>query len=112
MAGPKLDNDILDEIVHDLAQSALDILNKYNLSNIEKVEYCGRAMAEILAIVITAAPKDEMTKVVQQICGFLQGAVARNIHAQNVFGLSLGNDLQERFSESLFVANKPKGKLN
>jgi len=104
-----LDNEILDNLVHDLAQSALNLLTEHTeLTDAQRVEYCGRAMAEILAIVITAAPPGKMVIVVNQICEFLRVAVTRNQNAQDVFGFSLGNSLQERFQDALFIAKKPK----
>lgn len=110
MKDQKLNDDILDEFIHDLAQSSLNLLEKYNLSNDERVAYIGRAMAEILSIVICAAPPEKATIFLSNICNHLQSVVARNAGMEKIFGLKLGNDLKERFNETFFLSKKPKEK--
>ncbi len=106
----KLDNDLLDKLISDIAQRTIqsgeEILT--NQSQTERIEYVCRAYTEILSVLIVAAPKEEVEKVCNNICQFLQAAVSRNIQFSKSFGFELNHSsLQEVFEDKqIFITKK------
>jgi hypothetical protein len=104
----KFDDDVMDILVHNIASDAMKRMEEAapNTTDSERVQYLGRALSEILAAIVTAAPPDEIMKVTNNICGFLKGMVARS--PQVLMGVS--SSLRERLEDTVFMAAATKVK--
>jgi hypothetical protein len=106
MNNPLVDT-VLDDLIHDLAQSALNSLDKHipNCSNELRVQYIGRALAEVLSIIVCSAPAEQVQELSDNLCKSIQLAVSHNVSIEQLliktFGQSPEKNLSLKIKEML-----------
>lgn len=97
----KLNNDILDDLIIKIAKDCLNRLSEHQfISEQEKIEHLARSLAEILGTLVRSCPANEIIKVTDNICNFLQ--VCAKTSPQYFLQMENYSSLEENIEDFLF----------
>lgn len=105
----KLDDNLLDEIISEIAKFSLDVVKKHSktkLSPTDEVEYLARAYTEILSVIIVSCPKEKTSEIYQNVCNFLQRSISVNEKMENLLGVDPEKNMKTKFEDILYTAKK------
>ncbi len=103
---------VLDEIIHKIAQNSLEVIDNIipNISNELRVQYIGRAFAEVLAVIVASAPADQVLPTCESLCSFIKLSVSHNLSIESVlskaFDKKIESSLSSRMNDSFLLASK------